>query len=104
MDIDNIKGIKLMNGAEIIAKVVSVSSDTYELHDAVFWDLVEVSKQQYDVKFFPLTTGANLSLSETHFAMDVSIQKNSVFFEYALNPNILAKYKQFISPIVLLNK
>lgn len=104
MSNDNIKGLKLMNGAEIIADVLNSDGDAYQLKNAVFWDLVRLQDEKYDVQFFPLTNGAKMEPNATHFALDVTIQKSAVLFEYDARAEIEARYRQFISPILLPNK
>lgn len=104
MSNEDIKGLKLMNGAEIVANVLNDNGSSYQLKNAVFWDLVRVQEEKYDVQFFPLTNGAKMEPNATHFAMDVTIQKTAVLFEYDLRAEVEAKYRQLISPILLLNK
>ena len=104
MSDENIKGLKLMNGAEVVADILNTNGDSFQLKNAVFWDLVRVGEEKYDVQFFPMTNGAKMEPNATHFGLDVTIQKSAVLFEYELRAEIEAKYRQFISPILLLNK
>ena len=99
---ENIKGIKLMNGAEIVADVVEVTETDYVLKDAIFQDLVQLAGGKYDVKFTPLTIGAQLPEDAIHDTMDISLPKSAVFFPYILRAEILSRYKQLISPIALI--
>lgn len=104
MSMNNIKGLKLMNGAEVAADVQYSGDSTYTLHNAVFWDLVRLQDEKYDVQFFPLTNGAKMAPDATHFALTVNIQKSAILFEYELRNEVEAKYRQLISPILLINK
>lgn len=101
MNLNEINGIKLMNGAELAAKVSKLTDNEMELEDAVFWDLVQLQDNKYDVQFFPLTNGAAFRANSTHFGMNVTIQRSAILFNYPLRPELEAKYKQLVSPIVL---
>lgn len=99
---DNIKGIKLMNGAEIVAKIVSETDTTYILEDAIYWDLVQVAENKFDVKFTPLTVGVELPTDAIHDAMNIPLSKSAVFFPYELRAEIKTRYQKLISPIELI--
>lgn len=100
---DNIKGLKLIAGIEMIAKIVDESATEYVLEKALFWDLVQVSETKYDVQFFALTNGAKLDENANHNAINVSINKNAVMFCYDVRDEIVAKYRQYVTPILLVN-
>jgi hypothetical protein len=99
---ENIKGIKLLNGAELIADIISENEKELELKNAVAWDLVQLQDKKFDLQFFPLTNGAKLPPNATHYAVDIKLPRVAIFFEYVLRDEIEQKYRQFISPIMLL--
>lgn len=99
---ENIKGIKLMNGSELIGNIVSESDQFYEIENAIFWDLVQLEKGKYDVQFAPLTYGAKTAPDATHQAINMSLPKMAVLFTYTLRDEIDMRYRQLVSPIILL--
>lgn len=102
---DNIKCYKLINGVELIANELEHFSDHYyKLENAMFVDLVEVEGGKHDVSFYPLTLCAKMDADATHFGLNFDLQKQLVMVPYVPRPEIEARYRQFISPILLINK
>lgn len=100
---DNIKGIKLINGYEMIAKIVSESDKSFVLEDAIFWDIVRVGEEKYDIQFVPLSNGLKIAHGKTHPAIDLELPKSTVLFSYEARDEIVDRYKQLVCPIMLLN-
>lgn len=102
---DNIRCYKLTNGVEVIAnEQEQFSNDYFRLENAMFLDLVQLEGGKHDVNFYPLTLCAKLDPDATHFGMNFDLQKNLVMVSYTPRPEIEARYRQFISPILLINK
>lgn len=102
---DNIRCYKLTNGVEIIAnELEQFSSDYLNLENAMFFELIELEGGKYDVRFHPLTMCAKMEPDATHFGINFPLQKALVMVPYAPRPEIEARYRQFISPILLINK
>lgn len=98
----NIKGFKLMNGSEMIGNILSETDQSYEIEDAIFWDLVQLEQGKYDVQFTPLTYGAKTAPDATHQAVNMTLPKMAVLFPYVLRDEIEMRYRQLVSPIILL--
>lgn len=101
---DNITGFKLMNGAEIVANLLEETDSAYVVENAVFWDLVQVEATKYDIQFSALSNGIKHPPEANHPGVSVTLPKISVLFPYAVRDEIDTRYKQLISPILLLNK
>ena len=97
---DNIKGFKLMNGGEMIAKVMEETDTHYVLDEAVYWDLVQVEANKWDVQFSPISVGAKMKNDNP--SMDLSFPKLAILTSYEPRDEITARYKQLLSPIALL--
>lgn len=101
---DNIKCYKLINGAEIIANEQTCEDgDAFRLENAMFLDLVQTESGKHDVNFYPLTLCAKMDDNTTHFGLGFDLQKAHVMLSYTPRPEIESRYRQFISPIFLLN-
>lgn len=101
---DEIKGFKMMNGVDLVAKLVGETDTHYLLEDAIYYELVQIAEGKMDVQFAPLTFGAKMPINQDHPAMKVDMPKISVLFPYEIRDEIAARLKQMVSPIVLLTK
>lgn len=101
---DNIKGFKLLNGTEIIGNVLEETATTYTIDDTVYWDVVPLGEGKADIQFSPLTFGAKMPDDAIHDGMKVDMPRQSILFSYEPRAELLQRYKQLVSPILLLNK
>lgn len=101
---DNITGFKLMSGHEMVAKLLSETDTTYNVEDAVFWDLIQVEKGKYDIQFAPLSNGVKQAPDSNHPGVSIALPKHAVLFPYPPRDELESRYKQLISPILLLNR
>lgn len=98
---DGYRGFKLLNGTEVIGKLVGETDTHYNIENCLYWDLVQVAEGKYDVDFAPLTVGAKLPENATHPGIDLDMPKTSVLFPYKLRKEIEDKYKRLVSPILM---
>ena len=105
MSTENIRGYKLLNGAEVVANQTSETDKEYIVENAMFWDLFEVQPgtQKFDVRFDPLSLGAKLDDNATHPGINLSLPKSTVLFPYVLRPEIEERYQKMVSPIIRLS-
>lgn len=102
---DKIRCYKLTNGVEVIAnEQEQFSNDYFKLENAMFLDLIQMDDGRHDVKFYPLTLCAKMEPDATHFGLNFDLQKTLVMIRYEPRSEIEARYRQFISPILLINK
>ena len=99
---DEIKGFKMINGVDLIAKLLGETATHFQLEDAMYYELVEIEEGKMDVRFAPLTFGAKIPVNQNHPAMKVDMPKASVMFQYEIRDEIASRLKQMISPIMLL--
>jgi len=101
---EEIKGFKMINGVDLVAKLLGETDTHYQLEDAMYYELFEISEGKMDVRFAPLTFGAKLPPDQNHPAMKVDMPKISIMFSYTIRSEIADRLKQLVSPIVLLTK
>lgn len=101
---DNIFGFKLLNNTEMVAKLVETTDTEYVLENAMLWDVFKVNENLYDIQLMPLSYGINLSQDATHPGINISINKNIIMYKFELREEIMERYKQAVSPILLINK
>lgn len=99
---DNIRGFKLNAGVEIIAEVEEETPTSFKLKKALFWQLTQVAETKYDILFFPLSDGLQPDEDGSLPAIDAEIYKSSILVSYKIRPEIKERYKQNVSPIMLL--
>lgn len=104
IDTDNIRGFKLNAGVEIIAEVEEETETSFKLKNALFWQLVQVSEGKYEILFFPLSDGLPPEENGNLPAIDAEIYKSSILVSYKVRQEIKDRYKQNISPIMLLQR
>ena len=102
MNNDNIQGLKLTNGLDLIGDVQGETEDgRLVIKEAFFLQTVQSAPQgDINVEYLPLTllgkpTGKN------HQAFDVDLPKISILFQFELHPGIVDRYMQLVSPIIL---
>lgn len=102
---EEIKGFKLMNGSEMIGKLIEETDAHYIVEDALFWDLVPMDQEgkKYDVQFIPVSAGVKAQPGVDHLAVNLPLPKVAVLFPYTIRDEIIQRYRKIISPIVLVN-
>lgn len=96
----DVKAYKLSNGLDIIGKETKVTDEGYVIEDAFFLHAQHQENGTINVEYTPMTilgkpTGKN------HMGFDITLPKVSVIFSYELNPGIVERYLQYVSPIDL---
>lgn len=99
-----IKCFKLINGQEVIGTVEDETDTAYVIDDTVYWDVVQVEGGKVDIQFSPLTFGAKMAPDAIHDGLKVTLPKQIILFPYEPRVELLQRYKQLVSPILLLNK
>lgn len=96
-----VKAYKLTNGLEIIGKEASVTDTMYKIEDAFFLHANHSEEDgSINVEYVPMTI-LGKPTGKTHMGFDVNLPATSVIFSYELNPGIVQRYQQYVSPIDL---
>lgn len=95
-----VKGFKLTNGLEVVAKLGSEDEKTINMIDAFFLQTVQTKDGSINVDYAPLTILGKPS-GKTHMGFDVPMPRHSILFTFDLNPGIVEQYNQYTSPIDL---
>lgn len=95
-----IKGFKLSNGLEVVAKLDKEDEKTVYMLDAFFLQTVQNKEGGINVDYAPLTILGKPS-GKTHMGFDVPMPRHSILFMFDLNPGIVEQYKQYTSPLDL---
>ena len=98
---ETITGFKLLDGSELIGKLIGETDGYYVIHDAVFWTPVEVEKDRYDIRFYPVSYGIKRKVGYDHGAVNIRLPKIATLLPYEIREEIVSKYSSLISPIVL---
>ncbi len=97
---NSVKGYKLTNNLDLIAKEIDVTADSYKLGDAFFLRPVQHEDGTLNIEFIPLTLLGSQD-GKMHMGFDVDMPRLSVLFSYDLNPSIVERYMGYVSPIDL---
>ena len=96
----NIKGYKLTNNLDLIAKEIEVTDSVYKLEDAFFLRSQQQQDGTLNIEYIPLTV-LGTPQGKTHMGFDVELPKLGVLFSFDLNPGIVERYLSYVSPIDL---
>lgn len=100
MNSQTVMGFKLTNGLDLIAKLESDDDKGYKLVDAFFLQTVQQQDGSINVEYAPITVLAKPS-GKNHMGFDFTLPRTSVLFSFELNPGIVERYIQYVSPIDL---
>lgn len=100
MNSQNVMGFKLTNGLDLIGKLESDDEKGFGLVDAFFLQTVQQQDGSINVEYAPITVLAKPS-GKTHMGFDFTLPRISVLFKFELNPGIVERYIQYVSPIDL---
>lgn len=100
MNSQNVFGFKLTNGLDLIAKLAGGDETGFHLEDAFFLQTVQQKDGSINVEYAPITVLAKPS-GKNHMGFDFTLPRISVLFKFELNPGIVERYIQYVSPIDL---
>ncbi|QDJ96532.1 hypothetical protein Xoosp13_346 [Xanthomonas phage Xoo-sp13] len=100
MSNSTIRGIKLTNGMEMIARLDAVNDQTYSLKDTFFLQTTSKQDGTFNVEYLPLTM-LGMPTNKNHPGFDIELPRLSVLFLFDLNPGIVGQYEQYTSLIDL---
>lgn len=95
-----VKGFKLTNGLDLIAKLEGETEKGFILEDAFFLQTVQQQDGSLNVEYTPITM-LGKPAGKNHLGFDLTLPILSVLFQFDLNPGIVERYLQYTSPIDL---